>query len=351
LLPSLVLIVDDGSDVPIGDNPEVQETITRLQRAGVYAAVIRQENAGKRHAQARGWLHHASSQIKPDVWVTIDSDAILEKNAIRTLVAPFQYEDTMSVAGMIYGMNHRVNLLTRTIELSFVMSFINGRASDGWAGAVRVNSGALAAYRTEVIFKNLNRYLTQTFLGEVATTGDDRALTIFAREMGQTRFQGSAIAYTAHPVKFSHLIRQRLRWAKSWYWGTWWLLSRPVGKPEFWFTVAQVFGMVSYLVVMTTILVMVVVGAVSPWAIPAVFGFSSFMNLVSSIRYVTSGRTDLPVWDRVLTWLTAPLNTVLFMIVLNPLYYIAAFQLKKNGWGTRSQVEVEVTPAPEPALV
>lgn len=353
LKPNIIFIVDDGSTIPVSQSHTIESAIDELQTLGIQVELITQINAGKRHAQVAAFAHPAASLIGPrgvDIWLTVDSDTILHKDAVRNLVIPFQNKNTMSVAGIAYGINHRHNLLTRVIELGYTMSFLNGRASEGLAGAVRVNCGVIAAYRAEVINFNLERYLGQTFLGQKCLSGDDRALTIFARERGKTLFQSTAIAYSAHPVKFSHLIRQRLRWAKSWYWGTWWLLTRPVKTAEFWMTLAQVFGMISYLIVLLAIAAFTLAGAITPLVIPAMIGFSTVIMMVSSFRYVTHGRTDVSVWDRLFTWALAPVSTVLFMFVLNPLYWVAAFQLKKMGWGTRAQVEVTAgTPAPATA--
>ncbi|WP_129790165.1 glycosyltransferase [Promicromonospora panici] len=338
LLPKVVIVVDDGSLSPIMDDDRVRDAIDGLSAAGVETFVIRQDNAGKRRALAVAFLHPGGKDV--EVWTTTDSDTVLDRDALWNLAIPFQNPKTMSVAGQIYGSNHRRSLLTRVIELGYSMSFINGRAADGACGANRVNCGALAAYRTGVVRENVDRFLNQEFLGLPCTSGDDRALTIFARERGRTEFQPTAIAYTAHPVNMSHLVRQRLRWAKSWYWGSFWLLSRPFSKIEFWLALAQVLGMIAFHGVMIAILVLVLSGAMSPMVFPIMIGISAVIAMVSSMRYIVHGRKDVSVWDRIFTWLMSPLSTLLFMFVLNPLYLIAAFQLKDRAWGTRQNIEV-----------
>lgn len=338
LIPWFVRIIDDGSSQLVMSDPEVHRAVVNLRSFCPSVEVIRQVNAGKRHAQVNAFRNLAGRDF--DVYVTMDSDTVLEPNALYNLTLPFYNPEVMSVAGTAYGINHKRSLLTRTIELGFAMSFLNGRAAESSAGAVRVNCGMLAAYRRRVVDDNIDRYVNQQFLGEPCLSGDDRALTMFAREAGRCDFQPSAIGYTAHPVNLSHLIRQRLRWARSWYWGTWWLLSRPLSKMEFWLTLIQVFGMVAYLGVVIGTALLIAFGVVSWLVLPAMVGVSVLINGVSSLRYLTQGRKDVSGWDRFLTWLTTPLNTLLFMFVLNPLYWVAAFQLKKNQWGTRGKVEV-----------
>lgn len=338
LIPWHVRIVDDGSTNGLYFHPRVREAVDNLRYFCPDVMFLRQENAGKRHAQIKAFRH--LSEMDFDVYVTMDSDTVLDKRALYNLTLPFYNSEVMSVAGTAYGINHKRSLLTRTIELGFSMSFLNGRAAEASAGAVRVNCGMLAGYRRKTVDQNLGRYTSQKFLGQPCLSGDDRALTMFAREMGRCEFQPTAVGYTAHPVKLSHLVRQRLRWAKSWYWGTWWLLSRPLSKAEFWLTLFQVFGMVAYLCLVITIGVLLSLGQVSWLVIPAMVSVAMLINAISSMRYITQGRKDVSRWDRILTWLTSPLNTLLFMFVLNPLYWVAAFQLKKNQWGTRKKVEV-----------
>lgn len=338
--PNAVWIIDDGSENSPLTAASVLASIERCRLAGIAVHVHRQENRGKRHAQV-----HAFERSTADIYVTVDSDTILDRNAVAELLYPFSKPTTMSVGGTAVGQNHKTNLLTRVVELGFVMAFLSGRLAEGYFGAVRVNCGIIAAYRAEVARENIFRYLTQTWLGQPVTIGDDRVLTIFALERGKAEFQANAIAYSALPIKMSHLVRQRLRWARSFQWGTVWLFRRPVRSPEFWFTVLQILGMVSFVLALLMAVVGTLSGDINPRLLASTVLMSIIIGATSTLRYVTVGRPDESTFSRFVTWLLSPLSSLLYMFVLIPLYWIAAVAPKPKGWGTRKVVEVGLSSA------
>jgi cellulose synthase/poly-beta-1,6-N-acetylglucosamine synthase-like glycosyltransferase len=333
--PHAVWLIDDGSDVAVFSNPVVRLAIARLRATGVEVAEHVQVNAGKREAQAWGFRRSSA-----DVFVTVDSDTVLDENAIAQLLVPFGRENVMCVGGLAAGQNHTESILTRLIELGFVMAFLSGRMAEGYFGAVRVNCGILAAYRGDVVRENLSRYLNQTFMGRAVKIGDDRALTIFCKERGRAEFQPLAVAYSALPVTVSHLVRQRVRWARSWYWGTLWLLRRRVLSADFLLTTLQCLGMVCYLVTAVAGVSGLLSGQVDGRLIGWSLVTSMTIGMAFSFRYVLWGRPDVSAWDRVLTWLLSPLVSLLYLVLLVPLYWYAAFTLRPKDWGTRKTVEV-----------
>ena len=62
---------------------------------------IRQDNAGKREAQARAFQRSTA-----DILVTVDSDTYLRPDTLAKLIIPFSKPETMSVGGMAYGQNY-----------------------------------------------------------------------------------------------------------------------------------------------------------------------------------------------------------------------------------------------------
>jgi hyaluronan synthase len=333
--PQKIWVVDDGSENEPLDDIQVRTAIRNARVLGIDVATHRQDNRGKRHAQAYGFERSSA-----DIFVTVDSDTVLKDDALEELTFAFSNPETQAVGGLAAGQNHKQSLLTRTIELGFVMAFLSGRLAEGYFGAVRVNCGILAAYRGDVVRDNLARYLGQRWLGQPVNIGDDRVLTIFARERGRTDFQATAVAYSALPTSMSHLIRQRLRWARSWYWGTLWLLRRPIRTPDFWFTALQVTGMISYLIAIGFAIVGTATGQIHLRLLGYTFVASVLIGAMSTLRYVNAGRPDESVFSRVLTWLLSPLSSLLYMFLLVPLYWYAGLFLRPKGWGTRRVVEV-----------
>lgn len=339
--PRAVWLIDDGSQrdgapVPILTEPEVLDAIAEAEAAGIRVEAHRQVNKGKRWAQSTGF-----ARSDADIFVTIDSDTYLDPHAVEKLLVPFSRESVASVAGLACGQNYRKSLLTRAIDIGFTMSFIQGRMAEGYFGQVRVNCGIIAAYRGEVVRDNLHRYLNQRFLGLPVKAGDDRALTFFAKERGRTEFQPEAIAYSALPERLSHLVRQRMRWARSWVWGSFWLLRRPVLSADFLFTFTQLLGILGFGVVLTLGVTGSALGAISPMMLVNLGITATVIGAVVHLRYLVSVHTGDPFWQRLATWLCSPIGTLLYVGLFLPLYWVAMFRPRpQQTWGTRQQVEV-----------
>ncbi|MFV0372640.1 glycosyltransferase [Microbacterium sp.] len=341
MLPRAVWVIDDGSQQDgqpflVLETDPVRRALAAAAEAGIEIHPIRQTNRGKRWAQSV-----AFEASDADVFITIDSDTYLDSHAVEKLLVPFSRREVQSVAGLPTGMNYRKNLLTRVVDLSFTMSSLQGRMAEGFFGAVRVNCGIIAAYRADVVRENLDRYLNQVFLGAPVKAGDDRALTYFAKERGRNEFQPEAIAYSALPETLGHLARQRLRWARSWCWGTLLLLRRPVGSAEFWFTLMQLAGIFGFGLVVVIIVVGSVTGSAPISAALVTLLFAMLVGGLVHARYVVLAHRHDPLAQRVLTWLASPVGTALYVCVLLPLYYVAIVRpVPRRGWGTRATVEV-----------
>ena len=78
-------------------------------------------NRGKRHAQAVA----VRGTPEADIYITVDSDAILDYKALAEAMKPFADPDVTSVAGILLLANNRKNLITRTSEPWYVMSQLN----------------------------------------------------------------------------------------------------------------------------------------------------------------------------------------------------------------------------------
>jgi hyaluronan synthase len=349
--PRTVWLIDDGcrrdgEAFPILEDELVQDAMAQVRRAGIVVEGHRQENAGKRHAQAS-----AFSRSDADIFVTVDSDTVLHPEAIAKLLVPFSKRATMSVAGTACGQNYQQSLFTRVVEMGFVMSFIQGRMAEGFFGSVRVNCGILAAYRAPVVRDNLDRFLSQNFLKRPVKAGDDRILTLFAKEHGRAEFQPEAIAYSALPVNLNHLVRQRLRWCRSFCWGTLWLLRRPLTSADFWFTFTQVLALTMFGIVATASVIGAVTGTVSFSLLTSTLSTATGIALVSHFRYVLMARPESSVSERLLTWFVSPLMSLLSWGVLMPLYFIAIVTPKpQRTWGTRQNIEVSMQPVADVAV-
>jgi hyaluronan synthase len=109
-------------------------------------------------------------------------------------------------------------LLTRLIAMRYWIAFNQERAAQSLFGVVLCCSGPFSAYRTSVIDEVKRDYAAQSFLGARCTFGDDRHLTNLVLARGYTtRLCPRAEALTHVPDTVADLLRQQVRWNKSFY--------------------------------------------------------------------------------------------------------------------------------------
>jgi hyaluronan synthase len=343
LAPDRVHLVNDGSALataPDGSQyDDAGEAVSEWRRDGAPAGMeVRYDrivNSGKRHAQAVAF----GADPDADIFVTVDSDTVLDAHAIERGIAPFSRRRVTAVAGLLLALNYKASLLTRLVDLSFVSSFLIGRASWSVLSSVTVNCGGLAFYRADVVRKYLPEYLTQTVLGRQVMSGDDRMLTTFALLEGRTCFQQSSVGYTLLPANMSHLTRQRIRWWRSWGWGNLWIIRRfPVTRPAWWLVAWQFTSLVLWTIAWPVVLV---AGPLEthrfPWQF---FAYMAVLGYVRSVRYLTAPYAGRPFRSQLLTFALAPLASLLSLYICSALQYPGLATFAKTGWGTRQKVEV-----------
>src|SRR4051794_11107705 len=297
-------------------------------------------NNGKREAQAVAFRTDPAA----DVFMTMDSDTILDERAVENGLLPFADPRTMSVAGMLIGLNRRHSLLTRLVDLGYTNSTLNTRAFQSRLRSVCVNQGPLAFYRAFIPRKYLGAYLGQTFLGRRVVSGDDRMLTNFALLEGQTVLQQSALAQTLLPTRIGHLTRQRIRWSRSFFRGGMWLIRHlPLARSAWWIMAWRFVTFVLFTVMYPSILL---IRPVFEGYLPtAFFVYICLLSYAKSLRYLTVRRVGEPLGSQLVTYLLAPLSTLLHFYLSTVLRYVGLLSIRSTGWGTRGVVEAGV-PAP-----
>lgn len=334
--PDIVYVIEDGSHEDFECKAVFEEWAATAAQAGITARYHYQENAGKREAQA---VAFRGTMDETDIYITIDSDTVLDPHAITEGLKPFSDEHVMSVGGLLLDLN-RAKWKVRVIGLSFVSSFTNGRAAwSAWKG-VAVNCGGLAFYRTEVIRDNLLDYLSQRIFGRLAKFGDDRMLTQFATLHGQTVFQESSVAYTLMPERFSHLTRQRVRWWKSFWWGGVWLLAHQTpNRSVWWMVLSQYVTFIFNAVIFpASILIYPILTGQFPWPLIV---YLALLSYVRTARTLAVRRPDVSGVRQFFEFLLLSPISSLFNIYLGTLLqYWALLTLGSTSWGTRKRVEV-----------
>lgn len=203
-----ILAVDDGSK---------DDTWYWMQQAknklGDRLTIFQQPvNKGKRHALYRGFELGTG-----EIFVTVDSDSIVEKDTLRNLVSPFVIDKNCgAVAGNVQVLNNQKAIIPKMLNVSFVMSFEFIRSVESKLGSVLCTPGAAAAYRKTAVFGCLEDWINQTFMGQPSDIGEDRAMTNMILKQGfHVLFQRNAVVLTNVPEEYKGLYKMFIRWGRS----------------------------------------------------------------------------------------------------------------------------------------
>jgi hyaluronan synthase len=330
-LPQHLEVVDDGSSI---DYEEVRRSWEGRVPDGMSFAWRRLEaNRGKRHAQM-ATFEHAPEQI----FVTVDSDTMLDAHALEEGLKPFRNPCVHSVAGLVLGMNKRRNLLTRVEDLVFTSMQLTVRSAYAQLGSVVVNSGAFALYRASVVRTHADAYLTETILGRRVHFSDDSLLTLYAVATGRAVQQPSAVAYTYWPETWSHHVRQQIRWMRGSSLRTFWRARYlPLNRPAFWLSML---GFAQFLAI--TALVVYVLGvrpsllAHNPGKTLAIIAALSY---VAMLRSLLIRRSDETLAEKLTTYALSPLGMLWMVFIARALRLYGMCTFMRTGWGTRKKIE------------
>lgn len=179
--------------------------------AGRITPVNLRKNGGKKHA-----LYTGIKTAKFELIVTVDSDSIVEKSALKNLVAPFSDPAVGGVAGYIRVKNINKGIIPLLMDIGFVFGCEFIRRAQSVVGSVLCTPGALSAYRKSAILPYCDEWLEQTFLGVPSHIGEDRAITTLLLRNGfKVVYQANAVANTCVPENYRQLCRMLIRWTRS----------------------------------------------------------------------------------------------------------------------------------------
>lgn len=203
-----LIAIDDGS------KDDTWQWMTKAkEQLGDFISIYQQpKNQGKRYALYRGF-----NLATGDVFVTIDSDSIIDKDTLRNLVTPFVVDENCgAVAGNVKIHNNKKAIIPKMLNVSFAFSFGFIRAAQSQMKTVLCTPGALSAYRKEAVMNCIEDWINQTFLGVKTDIGEDRAMTNMILKQGyNTLFQSNAFVYTNIPETYKTLRRMFTRWERS----------------------------------------------------------------------------------------------------------------------------------------
>ena len=202
-----VIVVNDGS------TDRTMLVLNELKKFYASLVVIDwPKNQGKRWGMAAGFQVSSAEII-----IQLDSDSHIDPTTFRELIAPFRNPQVSAVCAHGIPKNADQNIVTRMQSAYYFMSFRILKAAESTFDTVFCLSGCCSAYRKKDVMPIIYSWLSETFLGKPATWGDDRALTSWLLKEGKkTVFASRAVAYTVVPDSLRKLLKQQLRWKKSW---------------------------------------------------------------------------------------------------------------------------------------
>ena len=202
-----IICVDDGST----DDTWFYVARARREFPGLVKTIRFPRNRGKKEA-----LYAGFRRARGAVLVTVDSDSVIEPDALQHLVAPLAQDPQIgAVAGNVKVYNRDRSLMGQMQAVRFVnLDYL--RASQSLYRAVVCTPGSLSAYRREALWPILAAWRRQTFLGAPCRHSEDRSLTNFILRAGfYTYYQRTAVVYTLVPETYRGVCRMYLRWERG----------------------------------------------------------------------------------------------------------------------------------------
>jgi hyaluronan synthase len=203
-----VIVIDDGS------TNGVQDRLRTLAAELPISLHEFPENRGKREA-----LHVAVTQLLDDdvdFVVTIDSDTVLEPDALVRVVEPLLCPEIGASTGNVLLLNERQNLLTRMVGTYYWVGLNIYKQAQSVIRSVVCCSGCLAAYRASLLREVIDEFAGQRFLGQSCTHSEDRHLTNLVLKRGyDVVYVAEAVSWTETPATVRGFVRQQRRWKRG----------------------------------------------------------------------------------------------------------------------------------------
>ena len=168
-------------------------------------------NSGKRIG-----IMHAVRKSDAAIIVSVDSDVILDKDAVQLLVERFADKKIAAVGGRVRVHNASENWLTRMQAIKYYYAYEFFKNLERAFYSVLCLSGCLTAYRRDVLIELETVLENRSVLGVPIKYGEDRFLTRQIVKAGYKTFLTlEAVCWTVVPNTLSKFWSQQLRWRRS----------------------------------------------------------------------------------------------------------------------------------------
>jgi hyaluronan synthase len=317
-----IITVNDGST----DNTLAEMLRAKKDFTDVKINVMSwRKNRGKREG-----MNYGFRRAKGEIIIQLDSDSYPAPDALRFMVTPFKNPEVAVVSAHSEPANRDENTLTKMQTAYYFMSFRALKATESIFNLVFCCPGCCSAYRKKYILPALKEFNEETFLGRKYSFGDDRSLTNQMIKRGyKTIYVADAEAYTIVPNNFKQLIKQQIRWKKSWFINTMraskFILQRDTFVALTYFFPLLFFTIITPIVAFQAMIINPIIYGVSP----AVYIFG--VVIVSLLSYVHNKIYDGRTYGKyIFLWSILNMTILCYLIV-----YALLFDFNNTGWGTR----------------
>ena len=316
-----IYFIDDGSK-----NKSGVEAVKRIKDKRLII-IDNKINKGKREAQKC-----AFDIIPEDVelFVTVDSDALLNETAIYHLVQPMKDEKVGAVTGNTRGKD--INFLSKLIDARYWSAFNQERGSQSLFGVVLCCCGVSSVYRGSIIRKIKNEYVNDYFLGIKNSFGDDRFATfLLIREGYEVKYAIKSKAITSVPLTLKSWLKQQYRWNLSYYKYLTYNARMMFKSPKLLHPYAW------YDLTMQTILPFMLLISLGLMILNTIFsGIMFFFGYIAVLVGVALIRGTYAFFrTKELKFFLFPAYAFLHIFLLIPIRFYALATLKYSKWGTR----------------
>ncbi len=330
-----VICVDDCST---DDSYELAREIAK-KSGGRLRVLKNRTNMGKRRSIIR-----ATREAESEIIVSVDSDVVVDRDAVKQLVRRFTDDRIAAVGGWVDVRNKQENWLTRMQVVKYWYSYFFMKNLEWGFRRVMCLSGCLTAYRRSVLIELEPVLENREVLGVPIKYGEDRFLTRQIVKAGYlTTMTLEARCRTFVPSTLSGYFSQQLRWRRSN------IVDYAGGMSHVWrLNPVLAIHFFSLFVLLLIYPIAIVRALMSFKFFPGLMTVAMFSVIFGCLyRFRTRKK---PAEERVGILAFLPL-TVLMPVTYALLTPLALFTLDTSSWETRNHEEPVEKDAEEPVTV
>jgi N-acetylglucosaminyltransferase len=217
-LQSLVAVSypHDKLEIICIDDYSTDDSLAYAERVAVWNQGLLRVVRNPRNLGKRMSILNATRAAKGEVVVTVDSDVVVEPEAIRQLVRRFTDDRIAAVGGWVDVRNKHESWLARMQVVKYWYSYFLIKNLEWGFRRIMCLSGCLTAYKKHALLAIEPVLEHRTLLSLPINYGEDRYLTRQLIKAGYwTTMTLEARCRTAVPTTLSHYFSQQLRWRRS----------------------------------------------------------------------------------------------------------------------------------------